>query len=274
MAYSSLVNIKVPAAASNYSNSSYRKKITNVCLHHMAGVLTAKQCGDIFARNGKKVSAHYGIGSDGKIGGYVDETCVAWHAGNWPENQCSVGIEISNSSLGGDWPVSDQSLQLAIKLVADIMKRNGIKSAVKGKTLTWHSMYVATTCPGNYLRSKMDYICAEVNKILGGSTPTPTPTPSKDGFLPKKGYYELGDKDSRYNAQKGILGPIAQEAQFMRRTFPSYTKASALGPEYGKNLAAAVKEFQRRTGLKADGMTGPITYAKLQSYGFKYVKKY
>jgi hypothetical protein len=266
MAYSSLVNIKVPAAASNYSNSSYRKKITNVCLHHMAGVLTAKQCGDIFARNGKKVSAHYGIGSDGKIGGYVDETCVAWHAGNWPENQCSVGIEISNSSLGGNWPVSNQSIQLAIKLVADIMKRNGIKRAVKGKTLTWHSMYVATTCPGDCLRSKIDYICAEVNKILGGSTPTPTPTPTpkpKDPFLPAKGYWGPGDNDKR----------VSQIATFMRRNFPSYTPRAALGPQYGPNLTKSIKEFQRRTKMAKvdqDGCVGPKTLAKLRSFGFPY----
>ena len=140
----------------------------------MAGVLTAKACGNIFAKKGRNGSAHYGIGSDGKIGLYVDESCVAWHASNWPENQCSVGIEVSNSALGGKWPISDQSLKLVIKLVADIMKRNGIKEAVKGKTLVWHSMYTATTCPGDYMRSKMSYICTEVNKILK-ATPTKKP---------------------------------------------------------------------------------------------------
>jgi peptidoglycan hydrolase-like protein with peptidoglycan-binding domain len=90
------------------------------------------------------------------------------------------------------------------------------------------------------------------------STPDPVP-PAPSGFLPAKGYWCRGDKDPR----------IAQEASFMRKTFPAYTPAAALGPVYGQNLEKAVKEFQRRTGLKADGMTGPITYEKMRQYGFR-----
>lgn len=252
MSNSSLVNIKVPANSSNYSSKASRKKITNVCLHHMAGVLTAKQCGNIFAQKGRGASAHYGVGSDGKIGLYVDESCVAWHASNWAENQCSVGIEISNSSLGGNWPVGDKQLSLAIKLVADIMKRNGIKEAVKGKTLTWHSMFAKTVCPGDYLRSKMDYICKEVNKIL-----KPSPKP-KDDFLPSKGWWGRYDKDQRVGAL----------ANFMLKMFPSYTPKAAKGPVYGDNLWKSIKQFQKNTKLEADGNCGPLTYNKLKTYGF------
>lgn len=83
----------------------------------------------------------------------------------------------------------------------------------------------------------------------------PTPT----GFLPAKGYWCRYDKDER----------VARLASFMRKCFPAYTPAAALGPIYGDNLWKSIKEFQRRTGLVADGNTGPITYAKLQQYGFK-----
>jgi murein L,D-transpeptidase YcbB/YkuD len=55
----------------------------------------------------------------------------------------------------------------------------------------------------------------------------------------------------------------------MRTTFKAYTPAAALGNYYGPNLCGAIKEFQRRTGLVAAGNTGPITYKKLQSFGFK-----
>ena len=79
------------------------------------------------------------------------------------------------------------------------------------------------------------------------------------GFLPSKGYWAKGDKDAR----------IGQLASFMRTTFPSYTSKAALGNYYGPNLERAIKEFQRRTGLEADGKTGPLTYAKLKSFGFK-----
>lgn len=88
-------------------------------------------------------------------------------------------------------------------------------------------------------------------------TPDPEPTPTP-GFLPAKGYWGRYDKDPR----------VGQLSSFMRKAFPSYTPASALGPIYGNNLWKSIKEFQRRTGLVADGNTGPITYAKLKQYGF------
>lgn len=84
----------------------------------------------------------------------------------------------------------------------------------------------------------------------------PTPEP---GFLPAKGYWCRYDNDAR----------VARLASFMRACFPAYTPKAALGPVYGDNLWRSIKEFQRRTGLEQDGNTGPITYAKLQQYGFK-----
>lgn len=42
------------------------------------------------------------------------------------------------------------------------------------------------------------------------------------------------------------------------------------GNLFGPYLEKWVKEFQRRTGLVADGFIGPLTQAKLRAYGFKY----
>ena len=77
-------------------------------------------------------------------------------------------------------------------------------------------------------------------------------------FLPTKGYWAIGDKDSR----------IGDLAAFMYKTFPAYTNKKALGNYYGNYLASAIKEFQRRTGLYPDGCTGQLTYNKLKQYGF------
>lgn len=82
---------------------------------------------------------------------------------------------------------------------------------------------------------------------------------TSEGFFPPKGYWKPGDTDPR----------IGRMAAFMRSTFPAYTPASALGNYYGPNLTKAIREFQRRCGLVQDGCTGPLTYAKLQSFGFK-----
>ena len=82
---------------------------------------------------------------------------------------------------------------------------------------------------------------------------------AQSGFLPPKGYWTIGDTDPR----------IGQLASFMRTNFPAYTPYSALGNYFGFNLTNAIKEFQRRVGIVADGSVGRITYGKLREYGFK-----
>lgn len=190
MAVSPLATESYPAYEGNYSGPEARKNITAITIHHMAGVNSAKGCGAIFQQPGRNGSSHYGIGVNGEIAWYVDENCVAWTNSNWPSNQCSVTIENSNSSLGGEWPVSDATLSSCIKLVADIAKRNGLGTLVPGENLTWHSMFAATSCPGDYLRARMQYIADEANKINGqdpAPEPTPTPTPTPAGI-------KVGDK--------------------------------------------------------------------------------
>jgi murein DD-endopeptidase MepM/ murein hydrolase activator NlpD len=89
--------------------------------------------------------------------------------------------------------------------------------------------------------------------------PKPNKKDSKD-FLPERGYFKQGD----------VSPNIGKIAKFMRENFPSYTNKKALGNTYGKYLVKAIKEFQKRTGLEADGNIGAITLAKLVDYGFEY----
>lgn len=168
MSKSNLVNVNVPAYEGNYTKGRSGRKIEAICLHHMAGRLTAEQCGKIFQKVGRYGSSHYGIGYDGRIGQYVDETDTAWTNSNWDSNCKSVTIETSDND--NSWYVNDTTLNSLIKLVADIAKRNNLGTLVPGKNLTWHSMFTSTTCPGDYLRSKMQYIADEANKINCGSS--------------------------------------------------------------------------------------------------------
>lgn len=166
MSKSSLTNVTIPAYNGNYTKGR-SKKISEITIHHMAGIMSAEVCGKIFQQKGRNGSSHYGIGNDGKIGNYVDENDTAWTNSNWSANCRAVTIETSNNKRGGDWTVSDKALNSLIKLIADIAKRNKLGKLIKGKNLTWHSMYTNTICPGNYLRSKLDYIINEANKING-----------------------------------------------------------------------------------------------------------
>ena len=146
------------------------KKIT---IHHMAANLTVEECGNQFASAERKASSNYGIGSDGRVGMYVEEKNRAWSSANKDNDEQAVTIEVANDEIGGNWHVSDKALAKLIELCADICKRNGIKkldfTGNKTGNLTMHKWFVATTCPGPYLESKFPYIADEVNKILEDS---------------------------------------------------------------------------------------------------------
>lgn len=168
MAYSPLACKFIPAYEGNYTKN--RKawgydKITEICIHYIYGDLTIEQLGyNIWQRPGRNGSSTYGVGSDGRIACYVDENDIAWCNSNWESNCRSASIETANLS---DSSVTDYALNSLIRLVADIAKRNGMGKLVKGKNLTWHSMYTDTSCPGKYLLSKMDYIVEQANIING-----------------------------------------------------------------------------------------------------------
>lgn len=172
MSNSALATVKVPASTANYTKGRERE-IDKITLHHVAAKLTAKQIGQVFQSEYRGASAHYGVGSDGKIGIYVDEENTAWADGNWNSNSRSVTIETANSKTGGNWPVSAKTMNALIKLVADIAKRRKFGTLVAGENLTWHSMYCATECPGDYMRSQLEYIAKEANALnKAGSSST------------------------------------------------------------------------------------------------------
>lgn len=209
MSNSSLVTVKVPANSSNYTKGR-TAKIQMIAIHHMAGILTAKQCGNIFAKAGRGGSSHYGIGKDGEVGLYVDEANTAWTNSNWDSNCKSVTIETSNCEVGGEWKVSDKVLSKLIELVVDIAKRNKLGKLVKGKNVVWHSMYTATSCPGKYLLSKMDYIVEQANKINGqASEPEKSEEPDYTGVITYQAYTgewlpEVNKCDDTYDGFAGI----------------------------------------------------------------------
>lgn len=265
MGKSNLATLSVPAYSGNYTKGR-SAKISEICIHHMAGILSAIQCGAIWQKIGRRGSSHYGIGNDGAIANYVDENNTAWCNSNWASNCRAVSIETSNNAIGRDWIVSDKVLNSLIKLVADIAKRNGLGTLVPGKNLTWHSMYVSTTCPGNYLRSKMQYIADEANKINCGTVSQTQNVPQNNSFLPSRGYFKYGDKGSN----------VSKINDFYYKVFPGYAKVlkrnkdNVKGNLFGDNTRAWTKEFQRRKGLTPDGCIGPITLKALVDEGFRY----
>ena len=174
MAYSnsSLVNYTKLSPFYN-TKTGANKKIT---IHHMGGNLSVETCGNVFQSS--QSSANYGIGSDGRVGMYVEEKNRSWASSSPSNDYQAVTIEVANDQCGGDWHVSDKAYSKLIDLCVDICRRNGISklnyTGDASGNLTMHCMFVATICPGPYLKSKMQDIAKKVNDRLsgGGSKPT------------------------------------------------------------------------------------------------------
>lgn len=269
MSNSSLITATYKAHSNNYSVGRSGRKIEKVTIHHMAGVLTAKQCGSIFQNGSRSASSNYGIGKNGEIALFVDEANTSYADANWDSNCKSVTIECSNNKTGGDWTVSDTVLNSLINLIADIFKRNGIKKAIKGETITWHSMYSATVCPGNYLRSKMDYIVEEVNKKLGNSTSNSTSTDKKEETKHKIDVDGLWGTDTTKKAQEVFKTTVDGEVTDQRKEYeaknPGLISFEWLSEpsSYGSELIRAI---QKKVGANVDGWIGTETIKKMQKW--------
>lgn len=261
MAYSKLTNVIVPASPKNYTKGR-SSKITEITIHHMAGVMTAEQCGKLWQNPKRHGSSNYGIGKDGRIGGYVDENNTAWCNSNWASNCRSISIETSNDKTGGDWHVSDASLNSLIKLVADIAKRHKLGTLVRGKNLTWHSMYASTSCPGPYLKNKINYIIDEANKINKKQPSGNERIKSLQKALNKCGaglsvdgsYGNLTTKAvKKYWNYKEVIKWVQQNLNEL-----GYNSGAVDGLR-GKQTKSATRAYQKNNGLKVDGWAGMDT---------------
>ena len=165
-------------------NSPRNNTIKKIVIHHMAGVMTVEQFGDIVANPSREMSANYAIGNDGRIGLFCPESDRSWCSSSGLIDHQAITIEVSNSAYGDEygWPISEAAYNSLIKLCVDICKRNGIKKLeyINGSTsgtLVRHCDIVPTCCPGPWIKSHTTEICNKVNAQLN-STPTPTPQPS------------------------------------------------------------------------------------------------
>ena len=151
-----------------------RHKIDTITIHHMAGILTVEQCGEVFQT--RQASTQYGIDRFGHVGLYVDEVNRAWSTSNPENDHRAINFELANSTLAPEWKVSDAAIEKCIELCVDICQRNDIKrinfTGDKTGNLTMHKWFYNTNCPGVYLESKFPYIAREINKRLEGDDMT------------------------------------------------------------------------------------------------------
>ena len=158
-----------------------RNKITTITPHIIAGNISLQALGNIFAPRSRNASSNYGIDNAGRIGMYVEEKDRAWTSSSAANDHKAITIEVANSAIGGNWPVSNAALEALIELSVDICKRNGIKQLRYTRTpsgsITRHNIFANTLCPGPYLQGKLPYLEAEVNRRLNGAKPIAPPKP-------------------------------------------------------------------------------------------------
>jgi N-acetylmuramoyl-L-alanine amidase len=131
-----------------------------IVIHIMQGSLAAVD--DWFTGTQSKVSAHYGVGKDGRVHRYVLEANTAWHAGrvNMPTwkllkkggnnyivnpNFYTLGIEHEGYEHD-DW--TDEMYDSSSALIADMSLRWGIPLD-RDHVIGHHEIFSLKTCPGD-----------------------------------------------------------------------------------------------------------------------------
>ena len=270
--------------------SPRHNRIDRITIHHMAGNLTVETCGNVFAPVSRKASSNYGIGSDGRVGMYVEEKDRAWTSGSGANDHRAVTIEVADNKIGKNyngWGCSNAAMSKLILLCADICRRNGIsKLTYTGNTsgnLTLHKWFQSTGCPGDYLEKMMPTIANEVNHLLvSGSTTytwkgatatipssTPTkPTATKTSSISVDGSWGVATTKKAQKVfgttQDGIVSnqPVYNK-QFLPNAYTGSWQFKQNNIGAGSQL---IKAIQRRIGASQDGWFGKESVKALQRF--------
>lgn len=187
----------IPSNAYTYANRG-AAEIDMIVIHFTQGTSFAPIA---FGPGGL---AHYGTGYNGAVDQYIQERHIAYHAGNWPVNQRSVGIEHVGYGRVEDW--TDAMLNGSAKLSADICKRRGVP--IDRQHIVGH---VEVSGPGGHWDPGKHFPWTRymelVKKYYSGSAPTP-PQPSgtlyvrtKDALPAGKAIYKTSSLDAAKKEQ-------------------------------------------------------------------------
>lgn len=247
MKKSSLTNQIILAHSNNYTHGRDGNTVCKITPHHMAGIMSGKQCAELFQKEGRQASANYCIGVNGDIVLSVPEEYRAWTSSSkW--NDCrAITIEVSDCDL--NWNISDASWNSLVNLCVDICKRYGFRLTYDGTkygSLTRHNMFASTACPGKPLQARFPELAKIVNARLDeGKTPT------KEGYEVKS--YKNGKtketvyQDSNCTKVIGSLNP--------------YETCDCLGEfTNGKNEKVAVVMYTIDGSKPADRKVGFVKY--------------
>lgn len=252
------INSSIKCDKGNFTNKISRN-IKYVVFHYTGNKKDlARNNATYFKNNDVNVSAHFFV-DDTSIYQSVELRDIAYHCNTTKayyhaecRNQNSIGVEMCCTA--GNYKISEKTIENAAYLGAYLCEMLNIKSNEVDKYCLRHYDITHKKCPAQMVDDAEEWNALKtmIKNILKAKEKT-------DDFFPARGYFKKGDTHAN----------IGKIAAFMRKVFPSYTPEAALGNYYGNNLVKAVKEFQKRSGLKADGYFGPLTLKALEKHGFK-----
>ena len=105
----------------NHYNGRNGHHVDHITLHIMVGRLTGTD--SVFQSSGSTASAHYGIGGNGTIHQYVDESNGSWSDANYTSNNSTISIEHEGGMTGT--PCTQACMDASAALCADIARRYG-----------------------------------------------------------------------------------------------------------------------------------------------------
>jgi hypothetical protein len=184
MSFSKLATVFV---SSPNRNKVRAHKVIYFTPHCMVGQMTAKRCGELFARASYQASSNYGIGTNGEIGGYVDEEDRSWCSSSaWNDNR-AITVECA-SDTKHPYAMNQNVWNSLVNLAVDICYRYGKTKMLwlndKNTTLNYkpknnemvitvHRWFAAKACPGDWLYSRLGKLADEVNSRIKTQAPAP-----------------------------------------------------------------------------------------------------
>ncbi len=200
--------------------------IDTISIHTMAGNCSIETCGALFASPARQASSNYGIGSDGRIGLYVEEKDRSWCSSNSANDHRAVTIEVASTN-NTDYQPSINAYKSLISLIADICRRNNIKKLlwkadknligkVDQQNMTVHRWFKAKACPGDWLYNNMGNIATAVNMILEDITNPPvTESTVSDTTYEETCWISLSGTGINDYAVAAVMGNIFAESGFI-----------------------------------------------------------
>ena len=249
--------------------------LTRITPHCMVGQMTAKSCGALFAKSSREASSNYGIGKDGEIGLYVDESKRSWCTSSADNDNRAITIECA-SDVYAPYAMSSKVWASLINLCVDICQRYGkdtllwlgdkntsLKYQPKDNelVLTAHRWFAAKSCPGDWLYKRLGTLADEVTKRL--KTTEAIAPAQKEEEKPNTAAASLITNEET-DREKAIWTFLSGKG------LNAYAVAGLMGNLYAESALRSnnlQNSFERKLGMSDKGYTTAVNNGSYKNFG-------